>query len=91
MEWSGVEWMPPGSGLKVKGKEKEVVGDCQRAVEIQPDYVRGYVRQGGGRVGGGESSTSTSTSTFTSTSTSTSTLTDHRWLFAWLGNERARA
>ena len=42
------------AGLKMKGKEKEVVGDCQRAVEIQPDYVRGYVRQGAGRDRGGE-------------------------------------
>lgn len=34
------------AGLKLKGKEKEVVADCERAVAIQPDYVRGYVRLG---------------------------------------------
>jgi hypothetical protein len=34
------------AGLKLKGKEKQVVADCQRAVELQPDYVRGYVRMG---------------------------------------------
>ena len=34
------------AGLKIKGKEKVVVKDCERAVEIQPDYVRGYVRLG---------------------------------------------
>lgn len=34
------------AGLKCKGKERDVVSDCQRAVELQPDYVRGYVRMG---------------------------------------------
>ena len=34
------------AGLKLKGKEKEVVEDCERATELQPDYVRGYVRLG---------------------------------------------
>ena len=34
------------AGLKCKGKERDVVSDCERAVELQPDYVRGYVRMG---------------------------------------------
>eukprot|EP00740_Mantoniella_antarctica_P000496 CAMPEP_0181395228 /NCGR_PEP_ID=MMETSP1106-20121128/28224_1 /TAXON_ID=81844 /ORGANISM="Mantoniella antarctica, Strain SL-175" /LENGTH=360 /DNA_ID=CAMNT_0023516827 /DNA_START=115 /DNA_END=1197 /DNA_ORIENTATION=- len=34
------------AGLKIPGKEKAVVADCEKAVELQPDFVRGYVRMG---------------------------------------------
>jgi tetratricopeptide (TPR) repeat protein len=34
------------AGLRCKGKERDVVNDCERAVELQPDYARGYARMG---------------------------------------------
>ena len=34
------------AGLKMRGKERDVVKDCERAVELDPGYARGWTRMG---------------------------------------------